>query len=89
MQNKLFVRNLSFDTTDADLAELFSKHGEVVSAKIVLDRDTNQSRGFAFVEMSSQTSAEAAVTGLNGVELGGRSIHVAISEPRKRPVNRR
>jgi len=80
--NKLFVRNLSFNTEDSDLTELFSSFGEVTSAKVAVDRDTGRGRGFGFVEMNSQQSAEAAIRGLEGTEFGGRTIHVAVSEPR-------
>ena len=81
MQNKLFVRNLSFKTDDRDLTELFGDFGDVTSAKVAVDRETGRARGFGFVEMSSQQSAEAAVRGLEGTEFGGRTIHVAFSEP--------
>jgi RNA recognition motif-containing protein len=89
MQNKLFVRNLSFNTAESELGELFSQYGEVVSAKIAVDRETGRGRGFGFVEMSSQQSAEEAIRGLNEREFGGRTIHVAVSEPRDRRPNTR
>ncbi len=82
MQNKLFVRNLSFNSTESELSGLFAEFGEVLSAKIANDRDTGRSRGFGFVEMSSQKSAEDAITALEGAEFNGRVIHVAMSEPR-------
>jgi len=87
MQNKLFIRNLSFDTTDSELSDLFAAHGEVVSAKIACDRQTGKARGFAFVEMSSQDSAQDAIRALDSREFNGRVIHVAMSEPRERRPN--
>lgn len=88
MQNKLFVRNLSFKCVDDDLKELFTQYGEVTSVHIATDRDTGRARGFAFVEMATQQQAEAALRALDGTEFSGRSLHVAMSEPReKRPNN--
>jgi cold-inducible RNA-binding protein len=87
MQNKLFVRNLSFGCADGDLKELFTQYGEVISAKVVVDRDTGRGRGFGFVEMSQQQEAEAAIRGLEGTEFGGRTIYVAMSEPREKRSN--
>lgn len=85
MQNsKLFVRNLSFRTTDSELNELFSQYGEVVSARVATDRDTGRSRGFAFIEMSTPASAAEAIRELDNKEFGGRSMAVAPSEPRDR-----
>jgi RNA recognition motif-containing protein len=86
MQNKLFVRNLSFSCEDRELGQLFTEFGEVTSAKIAVDRDTGRGRGFGFVEMSTQQQAEDAIRGLNGRELGGRAIQVAMSEPREKQV---
>jgi len=82
MQNKLFVRNLSFRCADNELGELFTQFGEVTSARIATDRDTGRGRGFGFVEMTTQQHAEDAIRGLEGSEFGGRTIHVAMSEPR-------
>jgi RNA recognition motif-containing protein len=87
MQNKLFVRNLPFNTDDTDLKDLFSQFGDVVSAKIAMERDTGRGRGFGFVEMGSQKTAEDAIRALESTEYGGRTIHVAISEPRERRPN--
>jgi cold-inducible RNA-binding protein len=87
MQNKLFVRNLPFTTRDDELADLFGTYGEVVSAKIATDRDTGRARGFAFVEMKTQESAEDAIRALDSREYNGRVIHVAVSEPRERRPN--
>ena len=87
MQNKLFVRNLAFQCADSDLRELFTQFGEVTSVQIATDRDTGRARGFAFVEMATQQQAEAAIRGLEGREFGGRTLHVAISEPREKRPN--
>ncbi len=83
MQNKLFVRNLSFACGDSELGELFTQFGEVTSAKIAVDRDSGRGRGFGFVEMSTQKQAEDAIRGLDSSEFGGRVIQVAMSEPRE------
>lgn len=82
MANKLFVGGLSFDTTDATLRTLFEQAGTVESAQVVTDRSTGQSRGFGFVEMSSQAEARTAKDTLNGHLLDGRTINV--DEPRER-----
>jgi RNA recognition motif-containing protein len=87
MQNKLFVRNLSFSCADGDLGDLFTQYGEVTSAKVVMDRETGRARGFGFVEMATQQQAEAAIRGLQGSEFGGRQIQVAMSEPREKRSN--
>ena len=81
MAKKLYVGNLTFDATDADLTELFSAHGQVQSVQIVTDRDTGRSRGFAFVEMSD--GAEAAIAALNGQDFKGRSLTVNEARPRE------
>lgn len=88
MQNKLFVRNLSFKTTEDQLEGLFAQFGEVKSTKIPTDRETGNPRGFAFVEMSSATDAQAAITALDSSEFAGRQIHVAFSEDRERRPSR-
>jgi RNA recognition motif-containing protein len=82
MGRKLFVGNISFETTDADLREAFSRVGTIESASVVMDRATGRSRGFAFVEMSTEDEARQAIAALNGTELRGRSINV--SEARER-----
>lgn len=82
MGKKLFVGNLPFDTTSADLEALFSEVGTCESASVVTDRATGRSRGFAFVEMSSASEAEQAIATLNGRELNGRQLNV--SEARER-----
>ena len=83
MGKKLFVGNLSFDTTSAELETLFSEVGTCESATVVTDRDTGRSRGFGFVEMSSASEAGQAITTLNGREVGGRQINVNEAKPRE------
>lgn len=83
MATKLFVGSLSYNTTDATLEEFFSTAGTVVSAKVIFDRETNRSKGFGFVEMSSDEEAKAAVAQLNGKELDGRTIAVNEARPRE------
>jgi len=82
MGKKIFVGNLSFDTTSADLESLFAQMGTCTSATVVTDRDTGRSRGFGFVEMSSASEAQKAIAELNGKELQGRTLNV--SEARER-----
>ena len=83
MGNKVFVGNLAFATTGADLGKLFESVGTVESATVVTDRETGRSRGFGFVEMSSQSEASKAVSELNGRDLGGLQINVSeAKEPR-------
>ena len=83
MSVKLYVGNLAFNTTEQDLQDAFSPHGEVTSASIVTDRDTGRSRGFGFVELESKASADAAIQALNGKELGGRAMTVNEARPRE------
>ena len=78
----IFVGNLSFSTTDDSLRELFEQHGEVTSANVITSRDTGRSRGFGFVEMANDAEAEAAITALNGAELGGRTLVVNKARPK-------
>jgi len=82
MSKKIFVGNLSFEVTDFDLEDLFKQHGEVISAKVILDRDTSRSRGFGFVEMSADDAAQSAIDALNGAEVKGRAINVSIAKER-------
>ena len=77
MGKKLYVGNLSYSTSESDLQRLFEPHGTVESAQIIMDRETGRSKGFAFVEMSTEDEAKRAVERLNGVELGGRVIFVS------------
>ena len=83
MSNKLYVGNLSFNTSNQDLIELFSGSGTVSSANIVEDRETGRSRGFAFVEMASSEDAQAAIAALDGKEVDGRSLKVNEAKPRE------
>jgi len=82
MSTKLYVGNLSFDTSEHDLEELFSGAGTVQSANVITDRDTGRSRGFGFVEMSSTEEANNAIAEFNGKEFGGRDIVVNEAKPR-------
>jgi RNA recognition motif-containing protein len=81
MSKKLYVGNLPFDTTEHDLRELFSPHGEVHSVNVIEDRDTGRSRGFAFVEMDEQ-DADKAIAALSGTMLGSRSLNINEAKPR-------
>jgi RNA recognition motif-containing protein len=83
MNKKLYVGGLPYSVTDEQLSDLFASHGTVESAKVITDRYTDRSRGFGFVEMSTQAEAEQAIQALNGSELGGRSLTVNISKPRE------
>ena len=82
MGKKLYVGNLSYDTGNTELEELFAGHGTVESANVITDRSTGQSKGFGFVEMSSDSEAEAAIAALDGKDVGGRSIKVNEAKPR-------
>jgi RNA recognition motif-containing protein len=79
---KIFVGNFTFNTTEADLRELFQPYGTVDTITIVTDRDTGRSRGFAFVEMSNNNEADAAIAALNGKESGGRALTVNEARPK-------
>ena len=83
MTKKLYVGNLSYETTEAALAALFGEAGEVLSVNLITDRMTGRSRGFAFVEMAEQSGAQQAISQLNGKDLDGRSIKVAEARPRQ------
>jgi cold-inducible RNA-binding protein len=83
MTNKLYVGNLAFTTSSQDLQELFAAAGTVESASVVEDRDTGRSRGFGFVEMSSQEEATKAIEQFNGKEVNGRSLTVNEAKPRE------
>lgn len=82
MHNKLFVRNLAFDTENSELGALFRSFGNVLSVRIPVDRQTGRCRGFGFVEMGTNQSAENAMRELNSKEFGGRKLHVSMSEER-------
>jgi len=83
MGKKLFVGNLAFSTSGADLESLFSSAGTVESATVVTDRDSGRSRGFGFVEMSTSEEANKAIAELNGRDVGGRTINVSEAKPRE------
>lgn len=83
MGNRLYVGNLSYNTTESELRDIFGKHGQVVSAQLVTDRMTGQARGFGFVEMANTEDAQKAISGLNGIELDGRAL--TVNEARERP----
>jgi cold-inducible RNA-binding protein len=83
MSNKLYVGNLSFQTTENDLQDAFAAFGTVTEANLMMDRMTNRPRGFAFVTMSTPEEAQSAIAGLNGKDLGGRAITVNIARPRE------
>ena len=78
----IYVGNLSFDTTDDQLRQAFGSYGEISSVNIITDKYTGESRGFGFVEMSDQSAATAAISGLNGTELNGRTLNVNEARPR-------
>ncbi len=81
MGNKLYVGNLPYQTRDSDLEQAFSQFGSVTSAKVMMERETGRSKGFGFVEMGSDAEAQAAITGMNGQSLGGRSVVVNEARP--------
>ena len=84
----IYASNLGFNVQDEDLKEYFEEYGEVTSAKVIIDKFTNRSRGFGFVEMSDDTAAEKAIKELNGAVVEGRSISVTVARPREdRPNN--
>ena len=83
MSNKLFVGNLSFDTTETDLKEAFAAFGTVSETNLMMDRMTNRPRGFGFVTMASAEEAQKAIAGLNGKEMCGRALTVNVAKPRE------
>jgi RNA recognition motif-containing protein len=83
MGSKLYVGNLTYDVTDAELQEMFQAHGEVRSAQVVMDRETRRSKGFGFVEMGSDAEAQTAIAAMNGTELGGRTLTVNEARPKE------
>ncbi|HUS47644.1 MAG TPA: RNA-binding protein [Phycisphaerae bacterium] len=86
MGKKLYVGNLGYDVSDADLDQLFSAHGTVQSAQVIQDKMTGRSKGFGFVEMGTDQEAQAAIAALNGHEFSGRQI--VVNEARPRPESR-
>ena len=83
MAKKLYVGNLPYGFSDTDLQNLFTPHGEVQSAQVIMDRDTGRSKGFGFVEMSDANQAQTAITALNGQEINGRALTVNEARPRE------
>jgi len=83
MATKLYIGNLSFDTGEAEIRDLFSAFGTVTSCNLIMDRMTDRSRGFAFVEMSSAEEAEKAIAEMNGKDIGGRALTVNEAKPRE------
>ena len=83
MSIKLYVGNLPYSVTDSSLKSNFAEFGSVASAKVMMDRETGRSKGFGFVEMGSAEVAQAAITGLNGMSVDGRSIVVNLARPRE------
>ncbi len=79
----IYVSNLSFNTSDVELQDLFSAFGEVASAKVITDRETGRSRGFGFVEMPSDDEGKAAMSGLNNKEVEGRAMSVSVAKERE------
>ena len=87
MSNKLFVGNLSFDTTENDLQDAFAAHGTVTEANLMMDRATSRPRGFGFVTMSTPEEAQKAIDAMNGKSVGGRALTVNVAQPREeRPL---
>jgi RNA recognition motif-containing protein len=83
MSNKLFVGNLSFDTTENDLNDAFAAHGTVMETNLLMDRETGRPRGFGFITMNSPEEAQKAISALNGSQLGGRALTVNVAKPRE------
>ena len=83
MGKKLYVGNLSYETTDSDLQKMFEPHGTVQSVQVIMDRDTGRSKGFGFVEMNDGGEAQAAINNLNGKEVNGRALTVNEARPRE------
>jgi RNA recognition motif-containing protein len=88
MSTKLFVGSLSYSVNDDQLKDAFADAGTVVSAKVIIDRDTGRSKGFGFVEMSSDEEAKRAVEMINGKEIEGRAVAVSEARPREERPNR-
>jgi RNA recognition motif-containing protein len=84
----IYVSNLSFAVRDEDLREFFAEYGEVSSAKVIMDKFTNRSRGFAFVEMTDDTAAQKAIQELDGAMVDGRSIKVNVAKPKEKNTDR-
>ena len=80
---KIYVGNCPYDVTEENLRELFATYGDVETVNVITDRDTGRPRGFAFVEMPDGSAAQAAISGLNGKDLGGRSLNVNEARPKR------
>jgi RNA recognition motif-containing protein len=89
MTNKLYVGNLPFSANESSIKELFSQSGTVTSATVIMDRETNRSKGFGFVEMSTNDEAAAAITAFNGKDMDGRDLKVSLAKPREERTNNR
>ena len=83
MSNKLFVGNLSFNTTENDLQDAFAAHGTVTEANLMMDRETGRPRGFGFITMSSAEEAQKAIDAMNGKDMDGRALTVNVAKPRE------
>jgi cold-inducible RNA-binding protein len=83
MGKKLYVGNLGYGVTDSDLETMFTAHGSVQSAQVIMDRDTGRSKGFGFVEMASDQEAQTAIAALNGKDANGRALTVNEAKPRE------
>lgn len=83
MSKKLYVGNLPFSSTEADLRDVFGQHGAVESVNVIMDRDTGRPRGFAFIEMEEASAADNAIRALDGSDLGGRNIKVNEAQDRR------
>jgi cold-inducible RNA-binding protein len=88
MTQKVYVGNMSFDTTEERLQELFAAYGQVVSVNVITDRATGRPRGFAFVEMANDAAAQAAIAALSGQQVDGRQLTVAVAKPMERSGDR-
>lgn len=86
MGKKLYVGNLSYDVDNSSLNDLFKAHGTVISAEVIMDRDSGRSKGFGFVEMSSDAEAQAAISALNGQDSNGRALKVNEAKPKENRV---
>jgi cold-inducible RNA-binding protein len=83
METKLYVGNLAFETSESDLQTMFAQSGSVKSVQIIKDRDTGRSKGFGFVEMTTQEEAQNAIKALNGKEVSGRALTINLAKPRE------
>lgn len=89
MSQKIYVGNLGFSISNEALSEKFAQYGTVSSAKVIMDRDTNRSKGFGFVEMSTAAEASEAINALNGTDFGGRQMNVSEAKPMEKRENTR